>query len=136
MKYLLASVVALAGAAPSLGSPASANLVAQDREPTPDVVKLFREEFVPIAGGKFTMGSAAGGKSEQPAHAVTIGRAFQIARYEVPQNLWQRVMGENPSRWKGPHGPYRRSYHRPAAAPLSRPPGRGCGTRSEAPRGG
>jgi formylglycine-generating enzyme required for sulfatase activity len=101
MKYLLASVVALAGAAPSLGSPASANLVAQDREPTPDVVKLFREEFVPIAGGKFTMGSAAGGKSEQPAHAVTIGRAFQIARYEVPQNLWQRVMGENPSRWKG-----------------------------------
>ena len=25
-----------------------------------------------------------------------------MARYEVPQNLWQAVMGENPSRWKGP----------------------------------
>jgi formylglycine-generating enzyme required for sulfatase activity len=101
MKYLLVSLVALAGAAPFLGSPAPAIPVAQDREPTPDVLKVFREEFVPIAAGKFTMGSAAGGKAEQPAHGVTIGRPFQIARYEVPQNLWQRVMGENPSRWKG-----------------------------------
>ena len=28
-------------------------------------------------------------------------RPFAIARYEVPQNLWQAVMGANPSRWKG-----------------------------------
>src|SRR5262249_22960300 len=25
-----------------------------------------------------------------------------IAKYEVPQNLWEAVMGSNPSKWKGP----------------------------------
>ena len=26
---------------------------------------------------------------------------FAIAKYEVPQNLWEAVMGSNPSKWKG-----------------------------------
>jgi gluconolactonase len=56
-------------------------------DPTPDQLKLlkaFREEFVAITprDGKL-----------QP---------YSIAKYEVPQNLWQAVMGNNPSRWKGP----------------------------------
>src|SRR6185436_16506742 len=62
-----------------------------------DVLKVFREEFVQIPAGTFTMGSV----QEQPAHKVTFARSFKIARYEVPQNLWKRVMGENPSKWKG-----------------------------------
>src|SRR4029453_9029262 len=62
-----------------------------------DVLKVFREEFVEIPAGSFTMGSEA----EKPPHKVTIARPFLIAKYEVPQNLWQRVMGENPSLWKG-----------------------------------
>jgi len=72
-----------------------------------DLLKTFRDEFVRLTPGKnefpaeFTMGAADGDKSEQPAHAVKIARPFSIARYEVPQNLWQAVMGENPSRWKG-----------------------------------
>ena len=33
---------------------------------------------------------------------VTIKYAFAVARYEVPQNLWEAVMGSNPSKWKGP----------------------------------
>ena len=62
-----------------------------------DVLKVFREEFVDIPAGSFMMGSAV----EKPAHKVTFGGPFRIARYEVPQNLWQRVMGGNPSKWKG-----------------------------------
>ena len=62
-----------------------------------DVLKVFREEFVQIPSGSFTMGSTL----EKPAHKVTIAKAFQIARVEVPQNLWHRVMGDNPSKWKG-----------------------------------
>jgi formylglycine-generating enzyme required for sulfatase activity len=31
-----------------------------------------------------------------------MGKPFRIARTEVPQNLWEAVMGRNPSRWKGP----------------------------------
>jgi formylglycine-generating enzyme required for sulfatase activity len=33
---------------------------------------------------------------------VALKRDFHIAGYEVPQNLWEAVMGDNPSRWKGP----------------------------------
>src|SRR6185436_18116609 len=67
------------------------------QEAPPDLLKVFREEFVPIPAGSFTMGS----EQEKPSHQVTFARPFLIAKYEVPQNLWQRVMGENPSKWKG-----------------------------------
>jgi formylglycine-generating enzyme required for sulfatase activity len=70
-------------------------------------LKTFREEFVPISPGDgdfprdFTMGADGAAATEGPAHRVAMKRPFQIARYEVTQNLWQAVMGENPSRWKG-----------------------------------
>jgi formylglycine-generating enzyme required for sulfatase activity len=32
---------------------------------------------------------------------VKIASPFKIAKTEVPQNLWEAVMGSNPSRWKG-----------------------------------
>jgi formylglycine-generating enzyme required for sulfatase activity len=68
------------------------------------LLKTFRDEFVAITPGRggfpaeFVMGSAA----EAPAHRVALAAPFEIARYEVPQNLWESVMGSNPSRWKGP----------------------------------
>jgi formylglycine-generating enzyme required for sulfatase activity len=71
-------------------------------------LQTFVEEFVPITPGRgtfpqsFQMGSANGAKAEQPAHVVTLSRDFSIAKYEVPQNLYEAVMGANPSRWKGP----------------------------------
>src|SRR5215469_5413651 len=72
------------------------------------LLKAFRQEFVPISPGEldfpreFTMGVDGAAMTEGPTHRVQIKRPFQIARYEVAQNLWQAVMGENPSRWKGP----------------------------------
>jgi len=62
----------------------------------PALLKTFREEFVAIRAGTFRMG----GPSEAPIHDVAVP-AFRMARYEVPQNLWEAVVGENPSRWKG-----------------------------------
>ena len=35
------------------------------------------------------------------ARDVALTRKFSIAKYEVPQNLWEAVMGNNPSKWKG-----------------------------------
>jgi formylglycine-generating enzyme required for sulfatase activity len=73
-----------------------------------DLLKTFRDEFVAITPGEgdfpaaFEMGADRGPAGERPAHRVQMTRPFTIARYEVPQNLWQAVMGENPSRWKGP----------------------------------
>jgi formylglycine-generating enzyme required for sulfatase activity len=80
-------------------------------EPTAEqraLLKTFREEFIHVTPGQgrfsesFVMGSDAGPNNERPAHRVSFAYDFHIARYEVPQNLWEAVMGENPSRWKGP----------------------------------
>ena len=53
-----------------------------------------------VAGGTFTMGSTTGGSNEQPVHQVTLS-SFSIGETEVTQELWQAVMGSNPSYFKG-----------------------------------
>jgi formylglycine-generating enzyme required for sulfatase activity len=57
------------------------------------LLATFRDEFVPIKAGSFMMGEA-------PGREVAVA-AFQMGKYEVPQNLWTSVMGGNPSRWTG-----------------------------------
>ncbi len=86
----------------------TAVLAAQPTEEQMQLLERFRDEFVMITPGKepyprsFSMGRAEGGEDrERPVRQVTLDRPFYIARYEVPQNLWQAVMGSNPSRWKG-----------------------------------
>ncbi|MBI2825799.1 MAG: formylglycine-generating enzyme family protein [Planctomycetia bacterium] len=85
-------------------------LAALAADPQPEqgeLLKAFRAEFVAITPGRdgfpadLTMGGDAGPAEEKPPHRVTLARPFAMARYEVPQNLWQAVMGTNPSRWKG-----------------------------------
>lgn len=81
-------------------------------DPNPEqaaLLKTFRDEFVPMTPGtdkfpaRFAMGRERGGTdSERPVRQVTLKHPFQMAKYEVPQNLWEAVMGNNPSRWKGP----------------------------------
>ncbi len=69
------------------------------------LLQVFHAEFVPISPGKgkfpasFQMGGVR--ENEQPRRRVSLAYSFQIAKYEVPQNLWRAVMGANPSRWKG-----------------------------------
>lgn len=73
-----------------------------------ELLKTFVSEFVEITPGKgmfpksFRMGSDNGADNEKPVREVTIKHQFAIAKYEVPQNLYQAVMGNNPSKWKGP----------------------------------
>ena len=73
-----------------------------------ELLKVFRWEFVQVIPGKapfpktFVMGRNAGRSIERPGHEVTIREPFSIAKYEVPQNLWEAVMGNDSSRWKGP----------------------------------
>jgi len=72
------------------------------------LLKTFREEFIEITPGKgkfpksFTMGRNDDDKTEGPPREVTMAGPFQIAKYEVPQNLYEALIGKNPSRWKGP----------------------------------
>ena len=55
-------------------------------------------EMVLVEGGTFTMGCTHGDcwTNELPVRLVTVDD-FYIAKYEVTQELWQSVMGENPS---------------------------------------
>jgi len=76
-------------------------------EKTTALLKVFMEEFVEIHPGEgkfpaqFTMGREDGEKQERPARRVEMSDTFYMARYEVPQNLYRVIMGNNPSRWKG-----------------------------------
>jgi len=61
--------------------------------------------MVAVEGGTFTMGATAEQGSdayddEKPAHEVTLS-SFSIGQTEVTQELWQAVMGSNPSRFSG-----------------------------------
>ncbi len=72
------------------------------------LLRTFMDELVTIEPGKppfpksFLMGSAQGPATERPVHRVTFDHSFRMSKYEVPQNLYEAVMGVNPSRWKGP----------------------------------
>ena len=69
------------------------------------LLKTFRAEFIAITPGKgdfprkFEMSDA---KNPDAMREVTFDYEFSVAKYEVPQNLWTAVMGDNPSGWKGP----------------------------------
>jgi formylglycine-generating enzyme required for sulfatase activity len=57
-------------------------------------------EMVRVEGDKFMMGASSQNSDadddERPAHEVTLN-TFYIGKYEVTQELWQAVMGNNPS---------------------------------------
>ena len=55
--------------------------------------------FVPIQAGTFTMGE---GKT---AHKVTLTQAFHLGQHEVTQEQYEKVMGKNPSKFKGKQNP-------------------------------
>jgi len=66
-------------------------------------------KMIPVQGGTFTMGctSEQGGNcdnDENPAHSVTLSD-YYIGETEVTQELWQAVMGNNPSHFKGSNNP-------------------------------
>ena len=67
-------------------------------------VKGVKFTMVTVEGGTFLMGDDSGRYGEQPAHKVKL-RRFSIGQTEVTQELWEAVMGSNPSDWKGPKYP-------------------------------
>ena len=66
-------------------------------------------DMVRVEAGTFTMGATAEMKdpwdNEKPTHRVTLTNDYYIGKYEVTQALWQAVMGNNPSYFKGDNLP-------------------------------
>jgi formylglycine-generating enzyme required for sulfatase activity len=65
--------------------------------------------YVWIPPGAFQMGCSPSDddcrRDEQPAHSVTIAKGFWMGQSLVTQTAYQRVMGKNPSYFRGEHLP-------------------------------
>jgi formylglycine-generating enzyme required for sulfatase activity len=61
-------------------------------------------EMVAIPAGEFTMGSDSGAVDAKPAHKVKVD-SFLMDPHEVTQEVYEKVVGNNPSRRKGPRNP-------------------------------
>ena len=62
------------------------------------LLKIFKSEFIAVTPGKgkYPAELALGGRK------VKLKGSFRMAKFEVPQNLYEAVVGVNSSRWKGP----------------------------------
>ena len=69
------------------------------------VLKVGSVEYpmVYVSGGSFDMGGTSE-QEEKPVHRVTLS-SYSIGKYEVTQELWEAIMGSNPSRFKGSRRP-------------------------------
>ena len=73
------------------------------------VIDSLVANMVGVEGGTFTMGATAeqgddADEDEKTTHSVTLS-SFSIGKFEVTQEEWEVVMGENPSRFKGAKRP-------------------------------
>ena len=73
------------------------------------IIQRLVNNMVYVEGGTFTMGATSeqgsdASSNEKPAHQVTLS-SFSIGKYEVTQEEWEAVMGNNPSSLKGAKRP-------------------------------
>ena len=66
-------------------------------------------DIVKVEAGTFMMGATSEMQNpwddEKTVHQVTLTNDYYMGKYEVTQALWQAVMGNNPSRFKGDNLP-------------------------------
>ena len=81
-------------------TPKEASVQVEPSERQSDILQEVRSQMVRVEGGPFAMGCTPEqekcGPDENPVRRVQVA-SFEIGRYEVTQELWQAVMGENPS---------------------------------------
>lgn len=70
------------------------------------IVAPHGEEMVLVTGGEFSMGSSTA-VDAAPVHRVAV-TDFYMDRFEVTQDLYEKIMGHNPSRRKGKDCPVER----------------------------
>ena len=107
---MLASVGGLFGSKKKTTEQVSPSKIDTSAMPTvPSVIGRLMENMVFVEGGTFTMGATSEQGSdaydeEKPAHQVTLS-SYYIGKYEVTQEEWEAVMGNNPSAFKGSKRP-------------------------------
>ncbi|MFH0795706.1 MAG: SUMF1/EgtB/PvdO family nonheme iron enzyme [Candidatus Omnitrophota bacterium] len=80
----------------------------EKKEISIDLGKGVKMEMVLIPPGEFLMGSPAseeGRGNDEIQHTVRITKSFYLGKYEVTQEQWEAIMGNNPSYFKGARNP-------------------------------
>lgn len=68
----------------------------------PWIVAETGMQLVYVAPGTFKMGEPKDGRdNEKPVHGVTLTQGYWIGKYEVTQYEYEKIMGNNPSVFKG-----------------------------------
>ena len=87
------------------------HILTSSEDPNHQTFTVNGVSFVMIAveGGTFTMGATSeqgsdADSNESPTHQVTLS-SYMIGKTEVTQELWQAVMGSNPSYYSGTNLP-------------------------------
>jgi formylglycine-generating enzyme required for sulfatase activity len=78
----------------------AAKSLQREVEEKADLGKGINLDMVLIPAGKFKMGSPAsekGRRDDETQHEVTLTNLFYMGKYEVTQEQWEAVMGNNPS---------------------------------------
>ena len=92
-----------------LALPMAETEVRAPSNPDPKVNPADGLVYVWVPPGSFTMGGSPGDiecdDDEKPARPVTIEKGYWLARTPVTQAAFEKVMGKNPSRVKGPRRP-------------------------------
>jgi hypothetical protein len=90
-----------------VGLAVGAGMMLAGKEHPPDGKDLLTNtigmRFVPIPPGTFTMGD--GEDAHREAHKVTLTQSFHLGQHEVTQEQYEKVMGKNPSQFKGKQNP-------------------------------
>jgi len=92
------------GIAMALGLVGALTVMAQEMKPVSveviDLGKGVKLEMVLIPAGKFMMGSPESEKGrdkDETQHEVILTKPFCMGKYEVTQEQWETIMGDNPS---------------------------------------
>ena len=81
----------------------AAMILQKEVEDKIDLGKGINLEMVLIPAGKFMMGSPVsekGHRKDETQHEVTLTKPFYMGKYEVTQEQWETIMGDNPSKIK------------------------------------
>ncbi len=77
-------------------------IVAPPKSQLPTVIQQLIDNMIPVEGGTFMMGrkTTSYEGSDEKEHQVTLS-SYSIGKYQVTQEEWEAVMGDNPSEFKG-----------------------------------
>jgi len=79
------------------------------RQLRPYTANGYSFQMVRVQEGRFRMGDDDSRyDDEKPARLVEIAQDYELGQYPVTQGLWEAVMGENPSYFKGANRPVER----------------------------